>query len=73
MSQMHGAAAEQQLGKETLRTTMWDKLESTPYGRNMDPAGNYVLKPSSERLVKLRASHIPMDHYDYPVGVEVRM
>ena len=62
---------EKQPGKLTLQTTMWDKLESTPFGRNMDPLGNYVLKEPNEKLIKLKASHIPLDHYTYPVGPEV--
>lgn len=59
-------------GKVTLQPTLWDKLESTPFGRNMDAQGNYVLKPSAPRLTALRASHIPMDHYNFPTGPEVR-
>lgn len=62
-----GAQAERSpSGKAVLSPLLWDRLECTPYGRNMDPDGNYIVKPADERLSELQKSHIPMDHYSFP-------
>eukprot|EP00892_Ulva_mutabilis_P012117 jgi/Ulvmu1/9278/UM050_0027.1 len=54
------------MGKAVLSPLLWDRLGSTPYGRNMDPDGSYVVKPVDEHLAELQKSHIPMDHYNFP-------
>lgn len=61
-------------GKPVLSPLLWDRLGSTPYGRNMDPDGSYVVKPvdPDQHLVELQRSHIPMDHYTFPRDREVR-
>ncbi|KAK9829174.1 hypothetical protein WJX72_004311 [[Myrmecia] bisecta] len=55
-------------GKETLKVTMWDKLDATPSGHHMDKDGDYILKSMTKEELALRASHIHMDHYTYPRG-----
>lgn len=52
--------------KPVLSPLLWNRLESTPYGRNMDPDGNYIVKPVDQKLMELQKSHIPMDHYGFP-------
>ncbi|GMH32808.1 hypothetical protein BSKO_00642 [Bryopsis sp. KO-2023] len=60
-------------GKVTFSTTMWDKVEATPYGHCMDTNGNYVLKPASEAERVNRKSNIHIDHYDVHKGRDVMM
>jgi hypothetical protein len=70
--QMGRAVATQPLGKHTLPTVLWDKLESTPCGHNAAPDGSCVLKPVDEKLAELQRSRVPMDHYTFPTGREAR-
>ena len=59
------------LGKLTLPTVLWDKLDSTPCGHHAAPDGSIVLKPVDERLAELQRSRVLFDHYTYPCGNEV--
>lgn len=68
---MGGTETARELGKTILPTVLWDKLDSTPYGRNMLPDGSYVIKPVDQKLAELQKSHIFMDHYNTPTGKEV--
>ena len=51
-------------GRHTLSVTMWDKLDSTPYGRfnQMPPAA-----PPAERAP---TSKVRFDHYNFARGPE---
>ena len=55
-------------GKETLNTTLWDKLESTPCGHHMDHDGNYVTKALTPEELLLRRSDVVFDDYDVVTG-----
>ena len=68
---MGGTGAAGELGKSVLPVVLWDKLDSTPYGRNMLPDGSYVIKPVDQKLAELQKSHVYMDHYNTPTGKEV--
>ena len=59
------------LGKLTLPTVLWDKLDSTPCGHHAAPDGSIVLKPVDERLAELQRSRVLFDQYTYPRGNEV--
>lgn len=61
------------LGRNTLNTLMWDKVESTPYGHCMDQNGDYVWKPASEAERANRKSTLHLDHYNVPKGKDVMM
>jgi len=54
-----------ELGRATLKTTMWDKLEATPYGRF-----NKMMAASKKDHGTFQA-HIQMDHYAFERGKEV--
>ncbi|KAL6759315.1 hypothetical protein V8C86DRAFT_2577846 [Haematococcus lacustris] len=56
------------LGKATLDNQMWDALHihATPYGHCVNSEGQYVIRPASSKVVAMRQSHVPMDHYTYP-------
>ena len=56
------------LGKPTLSTLLWDKLESTPCGHQMDPTGDYIFKPLCDKELLLRQSHLVFDDYNYATG-----
>ena len=55
-------------GKETLNTTLWDKLESTPCGHHMDHDGNYVTKALTPEELLLRKSDVVFDDYNVATG-----
>jgi hypothetical protein len=71
MLQMGGEEQTTALGKTVLPIVLWDKLDSTPYGRNMMTDGSYVIKPVDQKLAELQRSHIPMDHYNIARGKEL--
>lgn len=71
LMQMGGSGVPGKLGKSVLPVVQWDKLDSTPYGRNMLPDGSYAIKPVNQKLAELQKSHIFMDHYNTPTGREV--
>lgn len=55
-------------GKETLSTTLWDKLESTPCGHHMDHDGNYITKALTPEELLLRRSDVVFDDYNVITG-----
>ncbi len=61
------------IGRETLEATMWDKLESTPFGHFSDANGDLTATTMSEMSAKLATSHIPLDHYNILQGKEAMM
>lgn len=62
-----------QMSKSSLDIKMWDNLHihATPYGHCVDKDGNYIVRPMSQGAQRLRASHIPLDHYNVATGREV--
>ena len=60
-------------GKQTLSTTMWDKLESTPCGHHMDPDGNYITKLLTPEELLVRKSDVVFDDYNVVTGGQVHL
>eukprot|EP00302_Diacronema_sp_CCMP2436_P037035 CAMPEP_0180040572 /NCGR_PEP_ID=MMETSP0984-20121128/33560_1 /TAXON_ID=483367 /ORGANISM="non described non described, Strain CCMP 2436" /LENGTH=337 /DNA_ID=CAMNT_0021967879 /DNA_START=21 /DNA_END=1033 /DNA_ORIENTATION=- len=54
-----------QLGRATLKVTMWDKLEATPYGRFNKMMGSTKVDHGTFK------ANLQMDHYAFPRGKEV--
>lgn len=73
LMQMGVMADPSRTSKPVLSPLLWDRLESTPYGRNMDRNGNYIVKPVDEQMAELQKSSILMDHYRFTRDRQVAM
>lgn len=73
MGKCHSIQQHELEGRDTLSATMWDKVESTPYGHCMDKCGNYMWKPASEAETANRKSNIYFDHYEVPRGPKIML
>jgi hypothetical protein len=57
--------------RETLATLHWTNLEATPYGRFTDDDGEMKPQHVGPHSHKRGESHVVMDAYNVPTGVEV--